>query len=284
MLFIVFAESWPSIVPLCINMTLIVWRLHKPSISSVFLHTLWVVVSWMDAGPSGQIHMSLQEQWLQQRQPPPTSAAPAMIMPPYIHFPPGQPAVNAFNPSNDYYDPSRPYDFHGANSGGTVYSWPCDLPSNSQQCLPFHQFSVPSMPSGKDGAAVSNSGRKRTSSSAKSKQAQRPQKHPRVPAVPTTEPPSSICGVGPPVSMDKSSPPSTPVRSSVTGSHSASASFRLPSYKQCSMGKSAATTDVWYFCHPENSPNKPSDWQSCDTNELLTQRPRTPYISCTLCL
>ncbi|KAN0108983.1 hypothetical protein V8E52_009766 [Russula decolorans] len=83
-----------------------------------------------------------------------------------------------------------------------------------------------------------------------------PRKRPRVPAVPTTERPSLICGVGPPTTIENHSPPSTPVRLSSTASCSVSASFQLPTHKQRSTEHSAAATDVWYFCRPQNSPTK----------------------------
>jgi hypothetical protein len=66
------------------------------------------------------------------------------------------------------------------------------------QHLQFHFASPAEQHTGKS-AAASNSRRKRKLSSIKNTQSR---KRPRVPAVPTTEPPSLICGVGPPTICD----------------------------------------------------------------------------------
>jgi hypothetical protein len=101
--------------------------------------------------------------------------------------------------------------------------------------------------------------------------------------VPTVEPPSMICGVGPPTSVDNRSPPSTPARSSTVPSCSVSASLQLPIRKRRDTGHSTAATDVWYFCRPEESATMPSERLPPDQEQRLTRRPKAPYISCKLC-
>ena len=169
--------------------------------------------------------------------------------------------------------------FHDFNSN-TVYSHPHGphLPSQLQ----FH-FAVPEQNTRESGAA-SNSSRKHKSSSAKNIQ---PRKRQRIPAVPTTEPPSLICGVGPPTAPENVSPPATPVRSlggTGASSRSISASFHLPTHKRRPAEQSSSATDVWYFCRPQNSPTKPVEQLTPDQDQPpLTRRPRSKYVICKLC-
>jgi hypothetical protein len=245
-------------------------------------------------GPNGCACLPLQEHQHQQCQlphPPATlplhslHSATTVFTGSRVHFPASQTATNSLNTSNDYHDYSRFHDFHEADYGDTIlYSQPYDQSSNSQlhppsQHLQFH-FASPAEQNTGENATASNSGRKRKSSSAKIAQSR---KRPRIPAVPTTEPPSLICGVGPPTTVENHSPPSTPVRLSSTTSHSVSASFQLPKHKRHSTEHSAAATDVWYFCRPQNSPTRPIERPAPDQDQLLTRRPKSKYISCKLC-
>lgn len=245
--------------------------------------------------PNGCTCLPLQEHQHQQRQ----LHHPPAALPPHsltsattvVHFPASQIATNSFNASNDYHDCSRFHDTHGANYGNAVYSQPYvpyDPSSRSHLCLPSPQlpsqhlqvqFASPAEKDVVESVAASNSGRKRKSSSAKNTHSR---KRPRVPVVPTTEPPSLICGVGPPTIVENQSPPSTPVRSSSTA-HSVSASFQLPKHKQRPTENSAAATDVWYFCRPQSSPTKPVERPAPDQDQLLTRRPKSKYITCKLC-
>jgi hypothetical protein len=147
-------------------------------------------------GPDGCTCLPLQEHQYQQRQLHyPLATLPLQATTVFtgscVHFPASQTATNSFNASNDYHDCSRFHDYHGTNYGNAVYAQPYDQSSNSQLHLPsqhfqFHIASLAEQNTG-ESAAASNSGRKRKVSSAKITQ---PRKRPRVPAVPTTEPPS----------------------------------------------------------------------------------------------
>ncbi|KAH9970888.1 hypothetical protein BGW80DRAFT_1518907, partial [Lactifluus volemus] len=81
------------------------------------------------------------------------------------------------------------------------------------QCLPFlfaPAAELPEQNSG-DGVATPNLRGKCKSTANKMTNPQRPPwKPPHIPAAPTTEPPSLICGVGPLTAVKSSSPPATP--------------------------------------------------------------------------
>jgi hypothetical protein len=238
-------------------------------------------------GPNGCTCFPLQEHQHQQRQP----YHPSATLPPHslnsttttftqsrVHFPASQTTIS-FNKSDDYYDHSRNHEFHGAD---TAYSQPYDQSSNPQLHLPsqhpqFH-FASPAEQNTQAGesATASNPGGKRKSTSAKTT---RSRKRPRIPAVPTTDPASLQCGVAPLATVENYSPPSTPVRLPGT----ASASFQRPTYNRRPTEHSAAATDVWYFCRPQNSPTKPVEQPAPDQDQLLTRRPKSKYISCKLC-
>jgi hypothetical protein len=76
-----------------------------------------------------------------------------------------------------------------------------------------------------------------------------------------------------------------PARQIATNSFntSVSTSFQLPTHKQRPTEHSAVATDVWYFCRPQNSPTRPVKWPAPSQDQLLTRRPKSKYISCTLC-
>jgi len=204
---------------------------------------------------------------------------------PYAHFPTSQSGNDVFNASHDHRNFQRRYEPHNP-----IYSRPMsDHLSDLRSHPPLQPFQS-HLPSSNgqisgDSQAMSNSGGKRRQ--LPSDQGTNPRKHsrkrPRVPVVPTVEPPSAICGVGPPTSVDNHSPPSTPARSLATPSRSVSASLQLPIHKRRDTGHSTAATDVWYFCRPEESAITPSERLPPDQEETLTRRPKTPYISCKLC-
>ncbi|KAH9976406.1 hypothetical protein BGW80DRAFT_1250550 [Lactifluus volemus] len=112
-------------------------------------------------------------------------AAPAAFTSSYIHFP----------------------DLHGSGYGTIAFSQHSDSQLNvPSQCLSF-PLAPPAEPpeqNSGDGMATPNLTRKgkRKSTATKSNPQQPPRKRPRIPAVPTTEPPSSICGVGPPTTVE----------------------------------------------------------------------------------
>jgi hypothetical protein len=193
-------------------------------------------------------------------------AAPAAFTNSYIHFP----------------------DLHGSGYGTIAFSQHSDSQLNvPSQCLSF-PLAPPAEPpeqNSGDGMATPSLTRKgkRKSTATKSNPQQPPRKRPRVPAVPTTEPPSSICGVGPPTTVESSSPPATPARSVAGKCHSTSASFRPPVPKRRATEQPVAATDVWYFCRPEDSPTKSVERPPPDQDQRLTRRPKAKYISCKLC-
>lgn len=236
-------------------------------------------------GPNGCTCSPLEKHQQQQHQPrhptatlPPHSlnSASTAFTQSHIYVPASRTA-SSFNLSNDYHDHSRFHDFHRADR---------DTEPHDQYLIP--QLHPPTQPpqfhftQAGESTTASNSGGKRKSSSAKTTHSTQSRKRPRVPAVATTEPPSLICGVGPPTTVENHSPPSTPVRSS-SASHSVSASFQRPTYKRRPTEHSAAATDVWYFCRSQDSPTKPVEQPTPDQDHRLTRRPKSKFITCKLC-
>ena len=253
--------------------------------------------------PNRSICLPMLEQQRQQHQlhhPPATLPSrplyPMLSTSSCAHFPASQPITNGYH---EIHDASRLHETHGANYGNVqpTYIQSYNQSSNSQQhgiCVPFESqvqlnSACPAEQNTRESAAASISSRKCKSASAKNTQSRKRQ---RVPVAPTTEPPSSICGVGPPTIVQSSSPPSTPVRpSSAATAASVSASFRLPTHNRHSTeaaeqpeSASAAATDVWYFCRPQDSSTSSSEQTAPDNDPVLTQRPQSKYISCKLCL
>ena len=233
--------------------------------------------------------LPLQEQHHHLRHSPATLTPRSLSSGSHVCFPSSQPVTNG------YHDILRPHDYYGANYDNMrpVYMQSYDQSSRFHQaslCMPSESqrfqvnFASPTEKRTQESTAASVSGRKRKPSSTKNTQARKRQ---RVPVVPTTAPPSAICGVGPPTIVENRSPPSTPVRPSTTAtgtpSHAISASFRLPTHNRRSTELSVAATDVWYFCRPQDSQTKPVERLAPDQDQVLTRRPRSMYISCKLC-
>jgi hypothetical protein len=107
---------------------------------------------------------------------------------------------------------------HGSGYGTVAYSQHYNQPLDSQLNVPFQHLSFPFAPPAElpeqnsgDDMETPNLRGKHKSTATKGTNPQRPpRKRRRVPAVPTTEPPSLICGVGPPTTVESSSPPATP--------------------------------------------------------------------------
>jgi hypothetical protein len=215
---------------------------------------------------------------------PSASTAPAFTTS-YIHFPTSQSGTDVFNASHNHYNLQRCYELpdHSVSSHPTSHHL-----SDSNLHLPQSvQSHIPSLnqQTSRDSQATSNAGKKRRQPSSNQDTSSRKhtRKHPRVPAVPTVDPPSMICGVGPLTLMDSHLSPTTPARSSTMPSCSVSASLQPPVLKRRDKGQSTAATDVWYFCCPEASATMPSERPPPNQEQPLTRRPKALYISCKLC-
>src|SRR5260370_31542190 len=247
-------------------------------------------------GPNGCTHTQSQGQWQQQgpKYPsqtvlqltgPSASTVPAFATS-SIHFPTSQPGTDVFNASHNHPNLQRHYELpdHSVNSHPTSHHL-----SDSNLHLPLQsvQFHLPSLnrQTSGDSQATSNAGKKRRQlpSNQDTSSRKHTRKRPRVPAVPTVDPPSMICGVGPPTLMDSHSSPTTPARSLTMPSCSVSASLQPPVLKRHDKGHHIAATDVWYFCRPEESVTTPSERPPPNQEQALTRRPKAPYISCKLC-
>lgn len=149
--------------------------------------------------------------------------------------------------------------------------------------------------------AAPNRRKRRNATSARGGAAKRT----RIAAAMDTSPISTHCGVGPSdttiLRTDSASSPTVsphlpavpaPTSSALasTSSHPPSISTQLPTESYSSLSRnrkprerSAAATDVYYFCRVAQSQERPTELPPPDQEPILKSKPASQWLSCTLC-
>lgn len=204
---------------------------------------------------------------------------------------------HAFHGSNEFHDSHNHHCL--ANIQHSSYPRTQYNSTNTPNPQSFHyQPSQNVAPSATQAVPSPSNGRKRKD---KSERGGAGCKRQRQPTPTIAAPASAICGVDPPTAVltDSNLPENDPPLSSsslqiptktarppVNSLPASSASTQLPSALRANRKprkRSAAATDVWYFCRSSESESRPMDLPSPDQEPTLTKRPRTPFISCKLC-
>jgi hypothetical protein len=117
-------------------------------------------------------------------------------------------------------------------------------------------------------------------------------------AVIDTGPVSAQCGVGPlhagssksPTSSPHPLPIGLPLRPVSGASEAPNASLQVPTASYASLhanrrprANSNSATDVYYFCRTSDSDIRPETLPPPDTEQPLTKKPRSSFLSCKLC-
>ncbi|KAF8505585.1 hypothetical protein F5888DRAFT_451121 [Russula emetica] len=247
-------------------------------------------------GPSGCTCVRSQgtRQWPGHPYPGPS----AMFVNPFATGP--SPALHhALHESNEFHDSRNHHSFTNLQHS----SFPRTLYNNTNTPNPTSLYYQPSQnvtPSATQSVPSPSNGRKRKNKSGRGGAGRKRQ---RQPAPIIAAPASAICSVGPPTAVptdsnlpDNDSPLSSPqtptiiVQPPVNSLSAPSASTQVSPTLYPSLRanrepreRSAAATDVWYFCRSSDSELRPTDLPSPDQEPTLTRKPCTPFVSCKLC-